>query len=735
MSDRPTKVPAIATPTDVNLRDVARQIKAILDVREGVAGDPLDKVVTFRDLETYNQSVTSLIETSTGQSTSSSVSPIPTVIGSGAYDPTTDLTIPEAPEGFTVTGLFASVQLEWLAPRIKNYAYTEIWACDTDAIGSAVLIGSAPGTSYVDYLGSSTSRYYWARFVTQANITGPYNSTSGTIGTTAPDPGLLLESLANQITESQLFEDLSARIDLIDAPDTTPGSVAARIKTETDARVEGDEAVADSVTQLSATVGGNTTAIQEEARVRAGETGNLFAQYTVKIDANGYVSGFGLASTKVNDTPFSSFVIRADSFSISNPAGAGIAPITPFVVQTSQGTTADGAPIPVGVYMDGAFIKNATITSAKIGSVDADTIRAGYTSSVDLESSVFYGSELYLGGTATYEYNYPNQKTRKTGIASVSKPNIALTRSGANFDVNYFRITNGDNVFTPFEVADGVVRIQTAAIGDGTITTAKIADTISSTNYVAGQSGWKISKDGSIELQGAVVRGDVQATSLSAATGTFKGSLSAATGTFSGNLSSAGGTFSGLLSAAQISVGSAQSAVTFSDPDQPSVSLRSVATATFTYNGDTGANIYVPATCYGETGDYDCSYYIYSAAPVTSNDVLFTTNNDNTPINRRLRTGVVRFLVIASATVDHYFSTWYRVWTNGVAGQWTNISFAVEPQSKYGSVSANGVIELGLSLGQAVQFGMAAADTTMNFFNPGSREIRYGSLSVIAVNF
>ena len=49
--------------------------------------------------------------------------------------------------------------------------------------------------------------------------------------------------------------------------------------------------------ELTATVGTNTSDITAEATTRATQTGQLFAQWTVKLDVNGYVSGFGLAST------------------------------------------------------------------------------------------------------------------------------------------------------------------------------------------------------------------------------------------------------------------------------------------------------------------------------------------------------------------------------------------------------------------------------------------------------
>jgi len=47
----------------------------------------------------------------------------------------------------------------------------------------------------------------------------------------------------------------------------------------------------------------------------------LRGQYTVKIDANGYVAGLGLASTATNGATVSDFIVRADCFSIANPGG------------------------------------------------------------------------------------------------------------------------------------------------------------------------------------------------------------------------------------------------------------------------------------------------------------------------------------------------------------------------------------------------------------------------------
>jgi hypothetical protein len=100
-------------------------------------------------------------------------------------------------------------------------------------------------------------------------------------------------------------------------------------------------------------------------------------------------------------------------------------------------------------------------------------------------------------------------------------------------------------------------------IAAGCIGDAYIGNFIKSTNYngtidssgnitANGTTGWAIGKGGKAVFQDIVARGDIQATSLSSATGTFVGSLSAATGSFAGSLSAATGTFAGTLTAAAV---------------------------------------------------------------------------------------------------------------------------------------------------------------------------------------
>jgi len=363
--------------------DIPRDLRTFIDrLREIVSGTGNDRLVSAQDL--INGGIAGPGNNGT------LVLPTTGLIGT-----------PPAPKNLTATGGVYDVFVEWDNPTYYGHDYTEVYGGATNVIGDAVLLGFTPGVNYVDTIGPSQSRYYWARFVNTLGTKGAFNSVTGTLGTTTAEVAHLLSTLTNAITQTQLFTDLGARINLID--NNAAGSVNTRIATETTNRTTADSAIVSTVTSLSATVGTNTTAIQTEATTRATETGSLFAKYTVKIDTNGYVSGFGLASTANNDTPFSEFIIRADRFSIASPSGPGITPVIPFIVTTTT-TTINGVTVTPGVYINGAFIQGGTIQGASIAGGTIENaklinVSANKITGAALEATSFIESAAYISGS------------------------------------------------------------------------------------------------------------------------------------------------------------------------------------------------------------------------------------------------------------------------------------------------------------------------------------------------
>jgi Phage T7 tail fibre protein/Domain of unknown function (DUF1983) len=164
---------------------------------------------------------------------------------------------------------------------------------------------------------------------------------------------------------------LAARVTAAESNIT--GNTAA-ISTETSARASGDSASASSITTLSTTVGANTSAISTQATSISG----IQSKYTVKVDTNGYVSGYGLISTANTAGASSQFIVLADQFAVVTP---GLAAKAPFVVGNVNGVSTVG--ISGQLIVDGTIAGNAiianTITAGKIDTRGLDIKDAGGT--------------------------------------------------------------------------------------------------------------------------------------------------------------------------------------------------------------------------------------------------------------------------------------------------------------------------------------------------------------------
>ena len=312
--------------------DIPRDLRTFIDrLREIISGKGTDRLVSVQDLITGGIA---------GPGSNGTITP-PTTANIGT---------PPAPQNVTATGAIYNVLIEWDSPTYFGHDYSEIYGGSTNVIGDAVQLAFVPGVNYADPIGPSQSRYYWVRFVNTLGVKGPFNSVSGTLGTTGPEVQHLLDTLTGAITETELFSELGERIDLVDTTN-----------------------------------------------------GGLINKYTVKIDNNGYVSGFGLASTSNTATPYSDFIIRADRFSIASPSGPGIVPVIPFIVTTTT-TTINGVTVNPGVYINGAFIQGGsiqgsniaggTIENSKLINVSADKITGAA-----LEATSYIESAAYIAGS------------------------------------------------------------------------------------------------------------------------------------------------------------------------------------------------------------------------------------------------------------------------------------------------------------------------------------------------
>ena len=201
------------------------------------------------------------------------------------------------------------------------------------------------------------------------------------------------------------------------------GVSAAYVQNYTYSQAEANSAIASQTSDLRSTVGGHNTTIQTQATTINGLSG----QYTVKIDNNGYVTGYGLASSYNNGVPTSAFVVNADRFAIVSP---GHAPKTMFSVGNANGVTTIG--------FSGMLIgPSGTLNSLHI--VDGGGIHGG----------------------AFTEHSWPS-----SGIGFFIGPPGALF--GNPNTGRYFQVESNGNIHSShFNVIDGVGSLGALNIGAG----------------------------------------------------------------------------------------------------------------------------------------------------------------------------------------------------------------------------------------------------------------------------
>ncbi|QOK96591.1 host specificity protein J [Ralstonia pseudosolanacearum] len=102
-----------------------------------------------------------------------------------------------------------------------------------------------------------------------------------------------------------------------------------------------------------------------------------------------------------------------------------------------------------------------------------------------------------------------NGRTYLAGIGVGVENDAGVIESQVLIAADRFAVLhpNGNSVLMPFVVQGGQVFMNSAFIADGTITSAKIGDSIQSSNFVAGQTGWRLSKSGLFENNGSGVGG------------------------------------------------------------------------------------------------------------------------------------------------------------------------------------------------------------------------------------
>lgn len=153
----------------------------------------------------------------------------------------------------------------------------------------------------------------------------------------------------------------------------------------------------------------DVAAIEVKATATANKVTGLEAQYTVKLDVGGRVSGFGLASS----TTYSDFAVNADRFYIAPPTGSSKG-TSPFMVLSTP-TNINGTVVPSGTYIQSAFIHDGSIDVAKINKASITNLSA-ISANIGHFKSAPSGARLEIQDSLLSVYDANNRLRVRLGL-------------------------------------------------------------------------------------------------------------------------------------------------------------------------------------------------------------------------------------------------------------------------------------------------------------------------------
>jgi len=253
---------------------------------------------------------------------------------------------------------------------------------------------------------------------------------------------------------------LDAAVDANRAGLTTLEQVVATDKLATVTRLD----------QLKSDVAGNTAAISSEASTRADGDSALSARSD-------------LIQSKVDENSAAVLTVT-QSLADTNSA------------ISSQTTTLQAV---IGGGRDGTDEGDLASALSEWKNKAAIQVTAKAQADTDGKLSTMYAVKMQVNSNGQYV---------AAGIALGIEQNAdGLLQSQFLVSADRFAVVNtlaGGGLTTPFVVNNGQVFMRSAMIEDGTITNAKIGNSIQSNNYVAGVSGWRLSFDGTFEMNGNI---------------------------------------------------------------------------------------------------------------------------------------------------------------------------------------------------------------------------------------
>lgn len=439
--------------------------------------------------------------------------------------------LPPAVSFLTATPLLFGIYLKWGLPAgAEDTQRTEIWYGPTTSLEAATKLTdlSYPQSDFSMLgLAAGVTFYFWARLVDRIGNIGPwYPVGMGVQGQSSSEAAPVLELIAGQVGRSELGQDILDEIDKIPGLQAKIDALDGLSAYKPDQVYEKDQMVVEDerIFQAKGPVPINTpppnatywldvgqsiesaNGQAQQIAINTVDIAELDGEVTSQATAfqalrassrddngegdladalKGWTSTAAIASEEKVRTS-ENFAMAQRQTTLDAKVGENAANITVLeqVVTTNQSATAQ-------------------VTQQLRTDVD------GATSAIQTQSSIVSGlnDKVTLGWSVRMQYNSSTGQYIQAGVGLGIENGPGGLQSQFLVSADRFAIVNsmaGGAISVPFAVQGGQVFMNSAFIQDGTITNAKIGSYISSTNYIAGQQGWILNKDGTLEINGIV---------------------------------------------------------------------------------------------------------------------------------------------------------------------------------------------------------------------------------------
>lgn len=399
--------------------------------------------------------------------------------------------VPPAVVNLNTESLVLGIRVTWGFPQgATDTQRTELWYGTTTSLNNATKLSDLayPQAEYtLQGLAAGVTFFFWARLVDRTGNVGPwYPVGNGVMGQSSSDATPVLSLIAGQIGETELNQQINDRITSIeDQIDALDGLSAYK---------------ADQIYALGDMVVSNGR-IYQATKVVPEDTPPPNVSYWLDVGqsvqaANGLAQQVQQNTATITDLKSESSSVQTLRAAYRDDTGEGDLNDALKMWDTQAAYSKE---VVVRATQDAALVQTTETLQAQAGTNTAaiQTVATAQAAS-DGKLSTMWSVKMQLNANGQYV---------AAGIGLGIENTDAGLQSQFLVSADRFAVvgtTAGGTTFTPFVIQNGQVFISQAFIGDGTITSAKIGDYIQSTNYVAGSTGWRLSKDGTFEINATV---------------------------------------------------------------------------------------------------------------------------------------------------------------------------------------------------------------------------------------